>query len=85
MKTKQEAIEVLLRTLAENIDAALEMALGENRPVFTLLLWARNEADRANYISSSQDRQTIIKALRETADRLEKKLDRPPHWEPERH
>jgi hypothetical protein len=83
-ESEQTRTEEFMQTLANGIDAVLKDQLNGGPYAFTLLLWPAKDGQRANYVSNA-DRAEIITALRETADRLEKKLDRPPHWEKQRH
>lgn len=71
----QKKMEVLLRSLAEKIDAALHEQFGKIG--FALLVFEFHKPGIGNYISNVK-RADMVKALRETANRLEKKQDIPP-------
>lgn len=71
----QKRMEVLLRSLAEPIKTALYHQFGQVG--FALLVFEFHKPGIGNYISNAK-RADMVKALRETADRLEKKQDIPP-------
>jgi len=71
-KMNQQYREALMRALAENINDGLTAAVGD--VCFTLIVWPETEGALSNYISNA-GRAEMIKALRETADRLEQRLD----------
>jgi hypothetical protein len=64
-----------LRAIAETLDEALGFLYGE-RMGFALVVFAFNETGIADYVSNSE-RKDVIDAMRETAERLEKKEDIP--------
>jgi len=75
-KMGQREREALMRVLAE----AVSNVLGKTascRVHFTLIVWPEKDGALSNYISNA-DRSCMIKALRETADRLETRQDMQP-------
>ena len=72
---KQREIQNVLQALAVGINETLKSFFGEIG--FALLTFEFHAPGVSNYISNAQ-REDMIKALRETADRLEKKQDIPP-------
>lgn len=68
-------MDKFMRELASMINANITDRYGEKG--FTLLVFEFNKPGLSNYISNA-DRQSMIVALRETADRLEKNQDIPP-------
>ena len=60
-----------MKAMADKVSAMLPEDFG-----FTLLVFKFNNPGESNYISNA-NRQDMIKALRETADRLEKQEDYP--------
>jgi hypothetical protein len=70
----EQKTERLLTTMAKAIDKTLCKELG--RVGFVLLVFDFNQPGVANYVSNA-NRADMIKALRETADRLENKEDIP--------
>lgn len=72
---KQKRIEDIMRELGSAIDSVLK-DFWDNMG-FVLIVFEFFKPGISNYISNGQ-RSDIIKALRETADRLEAKEDIPP-------
>ena len=70
--TEPELAE-LMRTMARAVEAAAAN-LGVERPLFALV--AFNDPASAQYIGNCE-RSDMIRAMRETADRLQRKLDIP--------
>ena len=64
-----------MRGLAMGIEEGLTAAVGD--VCFMLIVWPETEGALSNYISNA-DRSEMIKALRETADRLEARQDAGP-------
>lgn len=58
-----------MKAMAKKVEAMLPKDFG-----FTILVFKFNKPGESNYISNA-NREDMIKALRETADRLEKKQD----------
>ena len=73
---KQQKIEVFLTALGVAITETLKKELSEGIG-FALILFEFNNPGIGNYVSNAE-RPDMIKALRETADRLEKNQDIPP-------
>lgn len=74
----EDLTEVEIGTMMTEMGRAIE-AIGLNRglhpkPYFTLLLW--NDPKVGQYLSNCE-RRSMIAALRETADRLERRQDMP--------
>jgi hypothetical protein len=69
-------IDKMLRDFAREIDWKLVETFGENKVGFALLVFefGDREGHGGHYISNAQ-RDDMIKALRETADRLERNED----------
>ena len=65
--------EQLMRDIAKTIDAILREVLGEPKG-FALIMFEFNQEGIGNYISNAR-REDMIKALRETADRIEANAD----------
>jgi hypothetical protein len=63
----------LMNLMAAGVTAAAELSNVE-KPYFTLLVW--NDPHVGQYICNCE-RADVIKALRETADRLERRMDIP--------
>ncbi len=63
--------EETLRQLAQKIDDVLEMAYEQKMGFFLTVAPFNADAGISDYIGNS-DRETAIKWMRETADRLEK-------------
>lgn len=59
-----------LPLVAKRLDQALEIAAGE-RVQFSLLIWSTRPGEPVQYISSTQDRPAIARAMREVIDRWE--------------
>lgn len=80
MKKLEDMTEVelaaLMRTMAKEIQWVARSE-GVEPPMFTLLLW--NDPATGQYIGNC-DRSDMIKALRETADRLEARQDVPRNY-----
>ena len=74
MKNEQFIIEDLMRLLGSAVEHTLKDNVGNKG--FALLVFEFHEPGIANYISNAK-REDMIKSLRETADRLEKKQDIP--------
>ena len=75
MKRLEDMTEPELRELCNTAGYAVEQAcavLGVEKPLFTLLLF--NDPALAQYVSNCE-RQSMIEALRETADRLGRRED----------
>ena len=62
--------ETFIKALAVTLDSTLQ-TFYEREMGFTLLIFEFN-SDQANYISNAK-REDMVKALRETADRIERK------------
>jgi len=67
-------IGALMRALAWNADRILRVHGGEGPPKFALLVF--NDPAAAQYISSC-NREDMVRALRESADRLEARQEVP--------
>lgn len=65
----------LYQKLAKTIDRTLKRECGPNTG-FCLLVFGFHQPGISNYVSNA-DRADMIKALRETADRLERGQDNP--------
>lgn len=68
----QQEREIFMREIAGMIDSQLDEEI-----CFTLIVWPEHHQALSNYISNG-NRVDVIKALRETADRLERNMDMPP-------
>lgn len=66
--------EDFMRKLAAGVDEAIKENFGEKG--FLILLFEFGSPGVSNYVSNAE-RKTMIKSLRETADRLEKNEDIP--------
>ena len=73
----QQKIEALLKGIAVAIDGVLQKELGPMG--FAVMIFEFHRPGISNYISNAE-REDMIKALRELADRLEKKQDIPPGY-----
>lgn len=62
--------------LAKTIDDTLSEEPGTHNTGFCLLVFGFHQPGIANYVSNAE-REDMIEALRETADRLERKEDNP--------
>lgn len=71
-----EKAEKLMRDLYNLMEAILEEEC-EEKMGFALIVFPFGKEQIANYISNVM-REDMIKTMRETADRLEKKEDMPP-------
>lgn len=71
-----EKIEKLMGDLATMTEAVLGVEYKEKMGFF-LLVFPFGKEQIANYVSNAS-REDMIKTMRETADRLEKKEDMPP-------
>ncbi len=69
----------LMKSLAKKVEEVC-LSRGVGRPMFTLLLF--NDPKVGQYVSNC-DRASMVEALRETADRLERKQDVPRDGYPE--
>jgi len=77
VKTLRDMTEPELRELMEAMARSIEkmaFAMGVEKPQFALLVW--NDPQIAQYISNCT-RETMIQALRETTDRIERNQDVP--------
>lgn len=63
----------VMRSIADAVDEILKEMVGPGF-VLTILVYPENKPGIANYISTGQ-REDMIKALRETADRIEANED----------
>ena len=73
---KQKQIEEMMQGLAAGVKGVLNDLLGGNMG-FAIIVFEFNKPGISNYVSNGQ-RADMIQALRETADRLEKRQDIPP-------
>lgn len=71
MKKHKTYLEILAGAISESLDESYEKHMG-----FALLVFDFN-SDMADYISNSE-RDNMVQALRETADRIEKNETMPP-------
>lgn len=74
MKTELHETDELMRSLAHALDTMFNGDIDPKPYCFVLLAFKNGVAGRANYISNA-NRADVIKAIRETADRLEAKQD----------
>lgn len=75
MKTLENMTEPELRGFCNTLAGGIEFMAGDcgvERPLFVLLLF--NDPKIAQYVANTS-RDNIVRALRETADRLERKED----------
>jgi len=72
---KQKEIEEVIQGLASATQEVIKDLLGEMG--FAILVFEFNRPGISHYVSNAE-RADMIDALRETADRLEKKQDIPP-------
>jgi hypothetical protein len=68
--------EETMRGLAQGIDEVLEKATGQKKG-FALVVFEFGQPGLGNYISNAR-REDMVAALRETADRIEKRETIPP-------
>lgn len=72
---RQQQIEEALKHIASAIEYTINYEFGKMG--FALIVFDFNQPGISNYISNAK-RADMIKSLRETADRLEKRQDLPP-------
>jgi hypothetical protein len=72
---RQKKIEIFLKTVAKPLENILIEHFGKIG--FALIVFDFFKPGTGNYISNAQ-RADMIKTLRETADRLERRQDMPP-------
>lgn len=73
---RQKDIETTLSVLAAGLDEVVKSEFGAGMG-FALLVFDYGQPSIGHYVSSAK-REDMIKALRETADRIEKRQDIPP-------
>ena len=73
LKRNTEKTKELMRALGEGVDSAVETIMGR-KMAFTIILSDFGNNKISNYVSNVQ-RADMIEVLRETADRLEKRMD----------
>lgn len=73
---RSDDVRPALQAIAAQIERSLAASSSaDGRPLFTLLVWTDDASEGlgAHYVSNAE-REDVIRALRETADRLERRV-----------